>query len=121
VSRDDSMAGRGALIVLEGCDRAGKSTQCKKLVQALIENGKRAKLVAFPGKYQRFATLTRKNRCSSFPPRFLHADRKTKIGEMIGEYLTCKSELEDHVIHLLFSANRWEAMYACSHAPPESL
>ena len=32
---------------------------------------------------------------------------------MIGEYLSCKSELEDHVIHLLFSANRWEAMYAC--------
>ena len=50
VSRDN-MAGRGALIVLEGCDRAGKSTQCKKLVQALIENGKTAKLVAFPGKY----------------------------------------------------------------------
>ena len=48
-------------------------------------------------------------------PRFLHADRKTKIGEMIGEYLTCKSELDDHVIHLLFSANRWEAMYACPH------
>ena len=47
----DSMAGRGALIVLEGCDRAGKSTQCKKLVQALIDSGKRAKLIAFPGKY----------------------------------------------------------------------
>ena len=46
----DNMAGRGALIVLEGCDRAGKSTQCKKLVQALIERGQRAKLMAFPGK-----------------------------------------------------------------------
>lgn len=50
VSRD-TMAGRGALIVLEGCDRAGKSTQCKKLVQALIENGKKATLMAFPGEY----------------------------------------------------------------------
>lgn len=25
------MQSRGALIVLEGCDRAGKTTQCKKL------------------------------------------------------------------------------------------
>lgn len=25
------MRNRGALIVLEGCDRAGKTTQCKKL------------------------------------------------------------------------------------------
>lgn len=44
-------SGRGALIVLEGCDRAGKSTQCKKLVQALQQRNVEAKLIGFPGKY----------------------------------------------------------------------
>jgi thymidylate kinase len=29
---------------------------------------------------------------------------------MIDQYLTGKQQLDDHVIHLLFSANRWEAM-----------
>jgi dTMP kinase len=28
---------------------------------------------------------------------------------MINEYLRSEVEMEDHVIHLLFSANRWEA------------
>lgn len=30
---------------------------------------------------------------------------------MIDDYLQQKNELDDHAIHLLFSANRWEAMY----------
>jgi len=34
---------------------------------------------------------------------------------MIDEYLRSKSELDDHAIHLLFSANRWELAYALSH------
>ena len=33
-------------------------------------------------------------------------DRTTSIGSLINSYLGCKSELEDHVVHLLFSANR---------------
>ncbi|XP_033638106.1 thymidylate kinase-like [Asterias rubens] len=74
---------RGALIVLEGCDRAGKSTQCKKLVEALNQKGVTAEPVRFP-------------------------DRSTVIGKMIGSYLEKKSELQDNAIHLLFSANRWE-------------
>ena len=41
---------RGALIVLEGCDRAGKTTQCKKLVAALNDAGLAAKEMHFPGK-----------------------------------------------------------------------
>lgn len=45
------MTRRGALIVLEGCDRAGKTTQAKKLVDALNELGRTAKLIKFPGKY----------------------------------------------------------------------
>ncbi|XP_020932074.1 thymidylate kinase isoform X3 [Sus scrofa] len=43
------MAGRrGALIVLEGVDRAGKSTQSRKLVDALCAAGHRAELLRFP-------------------------------------------------------------------------
>lgn len=44
------MAGRrGALIVLEGVDRAGKSTQGRRLVEALQADGHRADLLRFPG------------------------------------------------------------------------
>ena len=44
-----TVARRGALIVLEGCDRAGKSTQCAMLERALNAGGHPAKLVRFPG------------------------------------------------------------------------
>ncbi|KAM4574344.1 thymidylate kinase [Fundulus diaphanus] len=74
---------RGALIVLEGVDRAGKTTQCKKLVQTLQQSGHPAEMMRFP-------------------------DRSTTIGQLISAYLEKKSELEDHTVHLLFSANRWE-------------
>ncbi|XP_020642010.1 thymidylate kinase [Pogona vitticeps] len=78
------MAGRrGALIVLEGVDRAGKSTQSRKLVEALQGKGHRAELLRFP-------------------------ERTTEIGRLISSYLEKKNNLEDHTVHLLFSANRWE-------------
>ncbi|KAF2685347.1 thymidylate kinase [Lentithecium fluviatile CBS 122367] len=75
---------RGKLVVFEGLDRAGKSTQCEKLVEALQKDGVKVKHMRFP-------------------------DRTTPIGQMINNYLSGESEQEDHVIHLLFSANRWEA------------
>ncbi|PGH27150.1 thymidylate kinase [Polytolypa hystricis UAMH7299] len=77
-------AKRGALIVVEGLDRAGKSTQCARLVQTLQERGHTAKYIRFP-------------------------DRTTTIGKMINEYLAGNAQIDDHSIHLLFSANRWEA------------
>ncbi|KAM4772665.1 thymidylate kinase [Rhinophrynus dorsalis] len=78
------MAGRrGALIVLEGADRAGKSTQARRLVEVLKERGHRAEGMRFP-------------------------ERTTEIGRLVGSYLEKKSNLEDHAVHLLFSANRWE-------------
>lgn len=40
---------RGALIVYEGLDRAGKSTQCEKLVEALQKEGKKVRHLRFPG------------------------------------------------------------------------
>ena len=41
---------RGALIVIEGLDRAGKSTQCARLSQALQAQGHSVKSIRFPGK-----------------------------------------------------------------------
>ncbi|EDV19916.1 uncharacterized protein TRIADDRAFT_32784 [Trichoplax adhaerens] len=74
---------RGALIIIEGGDRTGKSTQSKMLVDALLADGKQAELVKFP-------------------------DRTTPIGKLAGSYLQKTLDLEDHAIHLIFSANRWE-------------
>uniref|UniRef100_A0A069DQQ3 Thymidylate kinase n=1 Tax=Panstrongylus megistus TaxID=65343 RepID=A0A069DQQ3_9HEMI len=77
------MKNRGALIVIEGVDRSGKSTQCKKLVEKLNENNIPATLICFP-------------------------DRTTSTGKLINDYLTKNVDLPDQVIHLLFTANRWE-------------
>lgn len=74
---------RGALIVLEGCDRSGKTTQCANLVEALNGLNISAKKMSFP-------------------------NRSTPIGSIINDYLSRKIELPDQSIHLLFSANRWE-------------
>ena len=41
---------RGALIVFEGCDRSGKTTQCQKLLNRLHKEGVSAELIKFPGR-----------------------------------------------------------------------
>ena len=48
--------------------------------------------------------------CTLYRPAVMRRfpDRTTNIGTIINSYLGCKKELEDHVVHLLFSANRWE-------------
>ncbi|CAG9763506.1 unnamed protein product [Ceutorhynchus assimilis] len=75
---------RGALIVIEGVDRSGKSTQCKKLVESLRNKNLKAELMNFP-------------------------DRTTLTGKLISDYLRDpECTLNDEAIHLLFSANRWE-------------
>ncbi|KAK6197570.1 thymidylate kinase [Scheffersomyces amazonensis] len=74
------MSPRGQLILIEGLDRSGKSTQSSILTAKFSKS----KLLKFP-------------------------DRTTKIGSIINEYLTDKSvQLSDQSAHLLFSANRWE-------------
>ncbi|PYH42713.1 bifunctional thymidylate/uridylate kinase [Aspergillus saccharolyticus JOP 1030-1] len=78
---------RGALIVVEGLDRAGKSSQCESLYQKLQQSGRAVKYLRFP-------------------------DRTTAIGKMIDGYLRCQSHMDDHAIHLLFSANRWEVAHS---------
>ena len=79
-----SVVKRGTLIVFEGCDRSGKTTACKRLVDHFNLNKQNsAKFMRFP-------------------------DRSTEVGTAIDGYLRGQRDLDDHVIHLLFSANRWE-------------
>jgi len=40
---------RGTLIVFEGLDRAGKSTQCVRLVETLRSQGRAVRHIRFPG------------------------------------------------------------------------
>ena len=49
----------------------------------------------------------------------MSVDRSTPIGKSIDAYLKGQSQTEDHVIHLLFSANRWEAAGAIRKAIEE--
>ncbi|KAH7908625.1 thymidylate kinase-domain-containing protein, partial [Hygrophoropsis aurantiaca] len=74
---------RAAFIVIEGLDRSGKSTQAQILKERLESDHRRVELIKFP-------------------------DRTTAIGKTIDSYLRSESELDNHAIHLLFSANRWE-------------
>ncbi|KAJ5831976.1 Thymidylate kinase [Penicillium riverlandense] len=74
---------RGALIIVEGLDRAGKSSQCELLRDQLLAKGHAVEYIRFP-------------------------DRTTPIGKLIDSYLRNASHQDDHSIHLLFSANRWE-------------
>ena len=78
------MKPRGTFVVFEGVDRAGKSTQCKLLAEGLRKRGREATLINFP-------------------------DRTTGVGQLIDKYLRKEVELDDRAVHLMFSANRWEA------------
>lgn len=49
----ESGIARGALIVLEGLDRSGKTTQVKLLEQRFVEEGRKVKVWRFPGECQR--------------------------------------------------------------------
>ncbi|PNT74664.1 hypothetical protein BRADI_1g19950v3 [Brachypodium distachyon] len=82
-ARMENGGGRGALIVLEGLDRSGKTSQCARLLSFLQGKGCLAEAWRFP-------------------------DRETSVGKMISAYLANESQLDDRTIHLLFSANRWE-------------
>ena len=75
---------RGAFILLEGIDRCGKSTQAAKLTELLQTGAGQAEFIRFP-------------------------NRTSAIGQMINAYLQSATNMNDQTIHLLFSANRWEA------------
>ncbi|CAB1109888.1 unnamed protein product [Ectocarpus sp. CCAP 1310/34] len=86
-STKDAPAGpakRGAFILFEGVDRCGKTTQANLLVESLKQAGHDACFMRFP-------------------------DRTTPIGQMINGFLQNTTGIDDRCVHLLFSANRWEA------------
>jgi len=75
---------RGAFILLEGVDRCGKTTQCSLLLKHLLSISVAAVGMRFP-------------------------ERTTSVGQLINGYLASGQDLDDRAVHLLFSANRWEA------------
>ena len=76
---------RGAFILIEGLDRTGKTTQCKLLHDYLLSQQIPSRSIRYP-------------------------NRTSGSGKAINEYLTNQStQLDDHAIHLLFAANRWES------------
>lgn len=77
-------AKRGLFFVLEGIDRTGKTTQAARLVESMAAKGHSVKAMRFP-------------------------DRTTASGKVLSDYLKQATEVDDAAIHLLFSANRWEA------------
>jgi dTMP kinase len=124
--------------VFEGVDRSGKTTQATNLVAKLNKAGVPSRFMRFPGEHgrpvsvrvhilahhvlyypptrlwyrkpclQRLRIWDARFECRLAPLRD-PADRSTEIGKMINAYLTSSAELDDRCVHLLFSANRWEA------------
>jgi dTMP kinase len=74
---------RGKIIVIEGTDKAGKTTQSRMLQEAIKALGKICVVIDFP-------------------------DYTTPIGMEIRAFLDGKRDYPSEVKHLLFSANRWE-------------
>lgn len=74
---------RGKVIVLEGTDKAGKTTQSRMLLEALKLSGKVCVVLDFP-------------------------DYTTPIGMEIRAFLDGRRDYPAEAKHLLFSANRWE-------------
>ena len=70
--------------ITTGIDRCGKTTQSGLLVEHLKTETSSAELIRFP-------------------------NRESCIGKLINSYLSSESNMNDNTIHLLFSANRWEA------------
>jgi dTMP kinase len=77
------LAARGKIIVIEGTDKAGKTSQSRMLAETLKASGKVCVILDFP-------------------------DYTTPIGMEIKAFLEGKRDYLSEVKHLLFSANRWE-------------
>lgn len=77
------MAAKGKIVVIEGTDKAGKTTQSRMLLEALKNAGKIAVVMDFP-------------------------DYATPIGVEIRAFLDGRRDYPSETKHLLFSANRWE-------------
>jgi dTMP kinase len=82
-ARPYAVAARGKIIVIEGTDKAGKTSQSRMLAETLKVSGKVCVILDFP-------------------------DYTTPIGMEIKAFLEGKRDYLPEVKHLLFSANRWE-------------
>jgi dTMP kinase len=82
-ARPYAVATRGKIIVIEGIDKAGKTSQSRMLAETLKVSGKVCVILDFP-------------------------DYTTPIGMEIKAFLEGKRDYLPEVKHLLFSANRWE-------------
>jgi dTMP kinase len=81
----NTMTKRGLIILFEGVDRVGKSTQAELLGKHISnQTNNKSKTLRFP-------------------------DRTTPIGQIINQYLQNATNMDDRALHLLFAANRWEA------------
>ncbi|CAB3405184.1 unnamed protein product [Caenorhabditis bovis] len=76
---------RGALIVFEGLDKSGKSTQAKRLFEHLKKTNGEGSVIL-----------------QAFP------DRSAVFGQVIDRYLRKEIDLSEKALHLAFSADRWE-------------
>jgi dTMP kinase len=74
---------KGRIVVIEGMDKAGKTTQSRVLVSALRNKGKLCASLDFP-------------------------DYSTSIGREIKSFLDGKRDYPDETKLMLLSANRWE-------------
>jgi dTMP kinase len=74
---------KGRIVVIEGMDKAGKTTQSRLLVTALRNKGKLCASLDFP-------------------------DYSTPIGREIKSFLDGKRDYPDETKLMLLSANRWE-------------
>ena len=73
----------GKLIVFEGLDRSGKTTQAHLLFDYLIYNDIQAVLLSFP-------------------------ERETTIGTLLDKFLKSNENLDKEALYLMFAANRYE-------------
>ena len=80
---------RGLFILLEGCDKSGKTTQVARLAHRL----RNSPLCGGNGDVEEW----------HFPRR------DTDTGRVLDAYLRGELKLDTRAVHLLFSANRWES------------
>jgi dTMP kinase len=80
----------GRIIAIDGIDQSGKRTQTQLLAEALDARGTSTKVVSFP-------------------------DYSTPMGRQLKAYLSGKSRLDYHAVHLLYAANKWEKANEIRH------
>lgn len=85
MSEENFSLDRGSLIVFEGPDRAGKTTQIELLASRLKESGKKVVVWKFPSR-----------------------DSSSPIGSLLDSYLKKSNSMTKQSAHLLFSVDRWE-------------